>query len=229
MSSTNSQSSRVSALLERIESRQTGANQSRVPEEDDVVSEEGYSEELFETEGEELSEGTANNRENMGSISNKAGHRNPSSGNSSGQRKASFSTINTASMAGEGGDEGEAPSGKGGDGKGGWEEEGKRTKLSHAEELAIRLEAVNAQNQKLRNSLESAHTQIEDLRDAQSKAKIRNERQVKVLNTTLAGLREERDRASAEREDTYAHLEAAKKLVQQLQCEVDDQKGVMKR
>ena len=51
---------------------------------------------------------------------------------------------------------------------------------------------------------------------------------MKVLNSTLAGLREERDRAVTDRDNSYSHLEATKKLCQQLQCELDDQNGVMK-
>ena len=167
MSSNNSQSSRVSDLLERLGSRRPSAT--TLLTQDEITDDEGYSEELFEMEYEDQESSAAawdnstKNRENEVNSSNvRVG---PSSG-TEGPRKTSFSTIKTASMA---------P----GLGEGNLSQPQPEAKLSQAEELTIKLEATNSQNEKLRDSLESAHRQIEELRNAQAKSKIRTERQVR--------------------------------------------------
>jgi hypothetical protein len=60
------------------------------------------------------------------------------------------------------------------------------------------------------------------LRDSQNKLKIRNERQVKVLNATVAALRTERDNALSCQQNSQNSLASSTKLVQQLQCSLDD-------
>lgn len=99
--------------------------------------------------------------------------------------------------------------------------------LTECEDLKIRLLATTSDKNKLVSDLESAHKQIEELRNSQNKLKIRNDRQVKVLNSTISGLRSERDAALSSQRDTEHALEDSRKLVQQLQCSLDDQSATM--
>ena len=257
MSINSNQSSRVSALLERVSTRRNSRNATIANERADETSGNGYSEELFEEEEEvrdsKIQQGShdhegsriirvSNNRPpSIFAIcpapeqpSRENTTPNVSNMNTTGakmnntSRKNSFSTINTnetphasnirshnpnivppkpASSAN--------PTAQ------------TSSNLTECEDLKIRLLATTSDKNKLVTDLESAHRQIEDLRNSQNKLKIRNERQVKVLNSTIASLRSERDAALTSQRDTEHALETSKKLVQQLQCTLDDQNATL--
>ncbi|GMH95165.1 hypothetical protein TrST_g3266 [Triparma strigata] len=219
MSINSNQSSRVSALLERVSTRRNSRNATIANERADETSGSGYSEELFEEEEEPSRENTTPNVSNMNTTGAKMNNT---------SRKNSFSTINTnetplASNIRSHNPNVDAP-------KPAYSANPTAqtsSNLTECEDLKIRLLATTSDKNKLVTDLESAHRQIEDLRNSQNKLKIRNERQVKVLNSTIASLRSERDAALTSQRDTEHALETSKKLVQQLQCTLDDQNATL--